>query len=97
MDILVHVALFLVERTKFIKSLAKKAVNGARVRLLFGDTDSPGVALRSDEEDLGEGTLSARIRNALASYRPLRGDVDGMRSGSTGPRSTTRSSVSMTR
>jgi hypothetical protein len=77
-DILVHAALFLVERPKFIKSLAKKAASGARVRLLFGDPDSPEVALRSEEEDLGEGTLSARIRNALASYRPLR-EVEGVK------------------
>jgi transcriptional regulator with XRE-family HTH domain len=77
-DILVHAALFLVERPKFVKGLAQKAAKGARVRLLFGDPDSPEVALRSDEEDLGTGTLAARIRNALASYRSLR-DVDGVK------------------
>jgi hypothetical protein len=77
-DVLVHAALFLVERPKFVKGLAQKADNGARIRLLFGDPQSPEVAVRSEEEELGEGTLAARIRNALASYRPLRG-VDGVK------------------
>jgi transcriptional regulator with XRE-family HTH domain len=75
-DVLVHAGLFLVERPKFVKDLAAKASRGARIRLLFGDPESPEIALRSEEEQLGEGTLAARIRNALAFYRPLQG-VDG--------------------
>jgi hypothetical protein len=77
-NILVHAALFLVERPKFIKDLTKKAASGTRVRLLFGDPDGPDVARRSEEEDLGEGVLAARIRNALASYRPL-AEVEGVK------------------
>lgn len=76
-EVLVHAGLFLVERPAFVKDLARKAEAEASVRLLFGDPDSDNVALRSEEERLGEGTLGARIRNALAYYRPLR-DVDGV-------------------
>ncbi|PPK64465.1 DUF5919 domain-containing protein [Actinokineospora auranticolor] len=72
-ELLMHAALFLVERPRFIKQLAAKAAAGARIRLLFGEPDSPEVATRSDEEQLGDGTLAARIRNALAFYRPLIG------------------------
>ncbi|GLZ38364.1 DUF5919 domain-containing protein [Actinokineospora sp. NBRC 105648] len=72
-ELLMHSALFLVERPRFVKQLAAKAAEGARIRLLFGDPDSPEVATRSAEEELGEGVLSARIRNALVSYRPLIG------------------------
>ncbi|MFI6030496.1 DUF5919 domain-containing protein [Amycolatopsis magusensis] len=76
-EILVHAALFLVERPRFVKDLAKKAADGARIRLAFGDPEGDSVALRSEEEQLGEGTLAARIRNALAYYRPLV-DVEGI-------------------
>jgi hypothetical protein len=76
-EVLVHAALFLVERRTFVRNLADKAANGARVRLLFGDPASREVARRSDEEQLGKGTLGARIRNALAFYRPLL-DVNGV-------------------
>ncbi|MBB5155202.1 hypothetical protein BJ970_002736 [Saccharopolyspora phatthalungensis] len=72
-EILVHAGLFLIERPTFIKHLIKKAENGTNVRLLFGDPDSDEVELRSEEEQLGEGTLGSRIRNALAFYRPTRG------------------------
>ncbi|MBB5854477.1 hypothetical protein HDA45_004564 [Amycolatopsis umgeniensis] len=44
---------------------------------MFGDPEGDSVALRGEEEQLGDGTLAARIRNALASYRPLVG-VDGV-------------------
>ncbi|QWF82131.1 DUF5919 domain-containing protein [Amycolatopsis sp. CA-230715] len=76
-EILVHAALFLVERPRFVKDLLHKAANGAVIRLAFGDPEDNSVALRSAEEQLGEGTLAARIRNALAYYRPLVG-VDGI-------------------
>ncbi|SFW66647.1 DUF5919 domain-containing protein [Amycolatopsis australiensis] len=75
-EILVHAALFLVERPRFIKDLTAKAAAGTRIRLAFGDPEGDSVALRGEEEQLGDGTLAARIRNALASYRPLVG-VDG--------------------
>ncbi|AOS61152.1 DUF5919 domain-containing protein [Actinoalloteichus hymeniacidonis] len=71
-EILVHAGLFLVERPTFVKDLAKKAENGAQIRLLFGDPASREVVRRSEEEQLGKATLGGRIRNALAFYRPLR-------------------------
>ncbi|MEV7045460.1 DUF5919 domain-containing protein [Amycolatopsis sp. NPDC051061] len=76
-EILVHAALFLVERPRFIKDLTAKAAAGAQIRLAFGDPEGGSVALRGEEEQLGDGTLAARIRNALASYRPLVG-VEGV-------------------
>ena len=76
-EVLVHAALFLVERPTFVRDLAVKAANGAHIRLLFGDPVSREVARRGDEEQLGKGTLGSRIRNALAFYRPLQG-VDGI-------------------
>ncbi|OKJ92743.1 DUF5919 domain-containing protein [Amycolatopsis sp. CB00013] len=76
-EVLVHAGLFLVERPRFVKDLTAKAAAGARVRLLFGDPSSDSVALRGAEEQLGDGTLASRIRNALAFYRPLVG-VNGV-------------------
>ncbi|QYN22220.1 DUF5919 domain-containing protein [Amycolatopsis sp. DSM 110486] len=72
-EILVHAGLFLIERPRFIKDLAKKANSGTSIRLVFGDPGGDSVALRGDEEQLGDGTLPARIRNALAYYKPLVG------------------------
>ncbi|OXM45496.1 helix-turn-helix domain-containing protein [Amycolatopsis alba] len=72
-EVLVHAALFLVERPRFIKDLTAKAQAGAKIRLIFGDPEGESIALRGDEEQLGDGTLAARIRNALAFYRPLIG------------------------
>ncbi|MEU3649281.1 DUF5919 domain-containing protein [Lentzea sp. NPDC034063] len=76
-EVLVHAGIFLVERPTFMRDLANKAANGGRIRLIFGDPASREVAKRSDEEQLGKGTLGSRIRNALAFYRPLVG-VDGV-------------------
>jgi hypothetical protein len=60
-----------------VKTLAKKAEAGGRVRLIFGDPASREVTRRSEEENLGKNTLAGRIRNALAFYQPLQG-VDGV-------------------
>lgn len=70
-DVVVHAGLFLVERPSFVKSLAEKARNGCSIRLAFGDPASHEVIHRSEEERLGKHTLTGRIRNALAFYRPL--------------------------
>jgi lambda repressor-like predicted transcriptional regulator len=70
-DILVLAGLFLVERPTFAKEITRKAADGAKVRLLFGDPAGREVAKRSEEEQLGKGTVAARIRNALAFVRPL--------------------------
>lgn len=76
-EILVHAGLFLIERPAFIKDMAEKAANGTHIRFLFGDPGSRQVAIRSEEEQLGKGTLAARIHNALAYYQSLR-ETDGV-------------------
>ena len=95
-DILVHAGLFLVERPDFIPTLAEKAAAGVTVRIAFGDPESDAVALRSAEERLGDGVLSARIRYGLVPYTPL-AETPGLSSVTTRRRSTTRSSGSTTR
>lgn len=70
-EVLSLAALFLVERPMFAKELRAKAENGAKVRLLFGDPAGREASRRSEEEQLGKGTVAARIRNALAFVRPL--------------------------
>ncbi|WP_423464274.1 helix-turn-helix transcriptional regulator [Promicromonospora sp. MS192] len=52
--------------------LKRKAQAGVRVRIVLGDPDSPEAALRGEEEGLGD-ALAARIRMAMAYYRPLLG------------------------
>ena len=47
-----------------------------RVRILLGDPDSQVVADRGDDEGVGD-AMAAKIRNALALYRPLR-QVEGV-------------------
>ena len=75
---LVYVGLFLPEQNPGLAhTIAVKARAGAKVRLLFGDPDSPAVAERTAEEGIGTGAISAKIRNVLAFYRPL-ADVNGV-------------------
>ncbi|MCP3804415.1 DUF5919 domain-containing protein [Allokutzneria sp. A3M-2-11 16] len=76
-DALSLAALFLVERPDFARQLRRKAEEGTKVRLLFGDPGAREAAKRSEEEQLGKGTVAARIRNALAFVRPLAG-VEGI-------------------
>jgi hypothetical protein len=64
-------ALFLPEENpEAIGLLRRKAEQGVRVRLLLGDPDTPEMALRGQEESLD---IPARVRMALAYYRPLAG------------------------
>lgn len=69
-DILVYSGLFLAEDAGLVRLLAAKARSGVTVRLLLGDPDSPEVAQRGTDEEVGE-SMAARIRNALALLRPL--------------------------
>jgi hypothetical protein len=69
--VLVYAGLFLSEDAGIQKILRDKAAAGARVRILLGDPDSQVVADRGDDEGIGD-TVPAKIRNALALYRPLR-------------------------
>jgi hypothetical protein len=70
--VLVYAGLFLADDTGMVRLFTDKAETGVRVRLLLGDPDSPHVAQRGTDEGIEDG-MSARIRNALALYRPLRG------------------------
>jgi transcriptional regulator with XRE-family HTH domain len=64
-------ALFLPEENpEAVGLLRRKAAQGVRVRLLLGDPDTPEMALRGEEERLD---IPARVRMALAYYRPLAG------------------------
>ena len=68
--ILAYSALFLAEDTGILRILADKGRLGVTVRIALGDPDSPHVADRGEEEGIGD-AMAAKIRNALALYRPL--------------------------
>ncbi|MGH3245620.1 MAG: helix-turn-helix domain-containing protein [Trebonia sp.] len=68
--ILAYSALFLAEDAGLLGVIEDKARNGVRVRFLLGDPDSSSVALRGTEEGIGD-AMAAKVRNALAHYRPL--------------------------
>ena len=74
--VLVYSGLFLSEDVGVRRILAEKAAAGVRVRILLGDPDSPQVAERGADEGIDD-AMAAKIRNALAMYRPLR-SVDGI-------------------
>jgi hypothetical protein len=72
-DILVYAGLHLPEaHPSWAKEVQRRCDAGVRVRLAFGDPDSPQVRARGEEEGVGEG-LAARIRYALAWHRPIFG------------------------
>ena len=68
--ILAYSALFLAEDAGILSILADKARDGVTVHIALGDPDSPVVKQRGDEEGIGD-AMRAKIRNALALYRPL--------------------------
>lgn len=68
--ILAYAALFFAEDVELTRLLADKARAGVLVRLLLADPDSPQVAERGVEERIG-GSVAARIRNAVALFRPV--------------------------
>jgi hypothetical protein len=68
--ILAYSALFLAEDAGLLGTIEDKARNGVRVRFALGDPDSSSVALRGQEEDIGD-AMAAKVRNALTLYRPL--------------------------
>jgi len=69
--VLVYSGVFLSEDAKVQRIFKSKAGSGVRVRILLGDPDSRVVADRGDDEGVGD-AVTAKIRNALALYRPLR-------------------------
>jgi transcriptional regulator with XRE-family HTH domain len=74
--VLVYSGLFLSEDAGVHRIFRQKAAAGARVRILLGDPDSQVVADRGQDEGVGD-AQAAKIRNALALYRPLRA-VEGV-------------------
>lgn len=76
LGVLVYSGLFLAEDAGVVRLFARKADEGARVRILLGDPDSPHVAQRGTDEGIDEG-MAAKIRNVFVLYRPIRG-LDGV-------------------
>jgi hypothetical protein len=74
--ILVYAGMFLAEDSAAQRVLADQARSGVKVRLLLGDPDSPEVAGRGVDEEIGE-AMAAKARNALVLYKPLRA-IDGV-------------------
>ncbi|WP_433379062.1 XRE family transcriptional regulator [Actinoplanes sp. CA-142083] len=75
-DVLVHSGTFFAQvQPRIADELAERAREGVRVRLCFGDPACAAVAVRDEEEGLGN-TLSAHIRASLIYYRSLVG-VEG--------------------
>jgi transcriptional regulator with XRE-family HTH domain len=70
-SVLVYSGLFLSEDAGIQRILKDKVAAGVRVRILLGDPDSEVVAQRGEDEGVGD-AQAAKIRNALALYRPLR-------------------------
>jgi transcriptional regulator with XRE-family HTH domain len=66
--ILAYSALFLAEDAGMLAIIAEKAKSGVRVRLALGDPESANVALRGQEEGIGD-AMQAKVRNALTLYR----------------------------
>jgi len=76
-DLLAYAASFLHDAIPdFDVQLADCARNGVRVRLLFGDPDSAAVALRGEEEGIGD-LLAARCRLTWNYLQPIL-DVPGV-------------------
>ncbi|MCK2237828.1 MULTISPECIES: XRE family transcriptional regulator [unclassified Crossiella] len=73
-DVLVYAGLFMTEDPGMIKNLRGKAMAGTRIRIALGDPDSEEVEKRSLDENIGPGTLGAKVRNALAFFGPLKGE-----------------------
>ncbi|MFD1935147.1 XRE family transcriptional regulator [Nonomuraea mangrovi] len=76
-DILAYSGLFLAEDTGVMLAMAQRARAGVKVRVLLGNPGSPEVAARGVDEHIGSDVMAARIRNALALYRPLQ-DAPGV-------------------
>ncbi|MEU7909431.1 XRE family transcriptional regulator [Actinoplanes sp. NPDC049118] len=72
-DVLVYVGMFLTEKPDLLKRLREKAGAGVQVRLMLGSRDCEAVKQRSTDEGIGRDTISAKIDQAQAFFRPLIG------------------------
>jgi transcriptional regulator with XRE-family HTH domain len=68
--ILAYGALFLAEDAGILRILADRGRADVVVRIALGDPQAPHAAERGEEEGIGD-AMPAKIRNALALYRPL--------------------------
>lgn len=62
---------------EFAERIAARATNGVRIRLLYGDPESSAVALRGEEEGIGE-LMAARCRLTWNYLTPLLQGVAGI-------------------
>ncbi|MFC5813639.1 XRE family transcriptional regulator [Nonomuraea harbinensis] len=69
--ILAYSALFLAEDRAVLDSLTARAKAGVKVCILLGDPEGEAVAQRGADEGIGAEVMAARVKNALALYRPL--------------------------
>jgi hypothetical protein len=68
--VLAYSALFLAEDAGLLSIIEDKARNGVRARITLGDPDGACVALRGQEEGIGD-AMAAKVCNALMHYLPL--------------------------
>lgn len=71
---LVYVGMFLTEKPKLLPQIRAKAQAGARVRLMFGEPGCNAVIQRSEDENIGRNTISAKIEHALSYFKALAGE-----------------------
>ncbi|MEU8891444.1 XRE family transcriptional regulator [Streptomyces sp. NPDC048442] len=72
-DVLVFSGTFFAQTNPSIaRMLRERAQDGVRVRLCFGDPDGQAIALRGQEEGIGD-SLAGKVRASLTYYRELVG------------------------
>jgi hypothetical protein len=69
-DIVAYSSLFLAEDSGLLEVLAARAKAGVELRIALGDPDCARVSERGMQEGIDD-AMAAKIRNALALYRPL--------------------------
>ncbi|MCD0483440.1 helix-turn-helix domain-containing protein [Streptacidiphilus sp. ASG 303] len=74
--VLVHAGVFLAENPRWLQLLRLKTQSGVQARILLGDPDSPEIARRGEEEEIGAG-VAYKVREVMKLYRPLY-DVSGI-------------------
>jgi len=75
-DLLAYAGLFLPETVELVPRLVRRVGAGVRVRALLGDPEAEAVALRGEEEGLGEG-MAHRVRLSLRYFDEARA-IPGM-------------------
>jgi len=68
--VLVYSGMFMAEDIGVHRLIGERARNGARVRILLGDPDSPNVSERGATEGIDDG-MAAKVRNSIVLFRRL--------------------------